>query len=175
MRWLSLLVLSSPILGGCAAVGEYLDQEMAAARKRDLPEIALAKRVAFSQRNQSYADNLVTKQGYYGGRLDHDCHRVSVHTVQYRRTEHYKVCGPLVLAVNQVAPRMPPENELGPMRTSLSKAAWASGKAQAADLGEFSLEAIPIGPADGAGCRIVEERLTYGSQLVELREQRVCP
>jgi len=177
LRFLVPMVLALTT-GGCAVItemGNYLKEEYEAASRRDRQDVALAKLVAATRSHQTSSTNLITLQGYYGGRTDDGCHRVTIRNIQHKHTAQYRVCGDLVLGLNEPIPALPPAHEINPVRDSVSRAAWSSGAPVSAPSGAYMVEAVPVGPSDGQGCRTVEERVTFSNQTVDLRRRRICP
>lgn len=162
-------------IAGCSTVGEHLRSEYEAAQHRDSPEVALAKRVAESGTHQTYATNLLTMKGYYGGRLPDGCHAVAVQTNEFKGTNHFRVCPGGVSEVGVLAPAAPKGKRFDTVSDSLARAAWSSSMPQISELDGYLIEAVPVGPADAQACRFVEERTRHQDSIVQIRTRRICP
>lgn len=162
-------------ISGCAAVGDYLAAEYEAGKARGSPQMVLARQVANARTHMSSSTNLVTMHGRYGGVMEDGCHRVSVYVVQHKSTTDYRVCNGTVLGINEVAPALPKHDRLDATRLSVARAAWAKGEPANVLTQGYLIEAAPVGPPDGQGCRMIEDRVVQGPQLIDLKQRKICP
>jgi hypothetical protein len=174
---LMLLVLAVIGCAGPAAV-QHIGDGYAPIRTGEggahSPEAAFAQQIAAS----GLAGTMDTTvgnwrmRGIYTGE-ENGCHTVAVTNLDLRRTSNYRVCDGQVTPIADVAPVFPRDTTAQSVRDSVTRAAWANGRA-ANIWQDYRIEARVIGPARANGCAQVQTTVTWSGMLVEQKTDRVC-
>lgn len=162
------LAVAALLLTGCALPPADLGEAGAG-------EAAFVREVAASRSPVPVAGQVGNWQvsGIYAGDVD-GCARVTLRWLALRRETHHAVCNGQVREIHALAPALPQSAALTRLRHDSARNAWAQGVAVTGRFEDYTLEAVPVGPADGQGCRSIEDRVLYEGLLVDRRRVRIC-